>query len=77
MLYYKLYGGGSVAANSYQELATALWQSSQTESRTLEEFMEQTAQRCMLQTGAVISTYNINEFVTDLMHNGFLIEEVG
>lgn len=68
-------GGGTFTAKSNQELATAMWQNSKTESRTIEEFMEQTASRCMTQTGAVISTYSINEFITDLVHNGF-IEEV-
>ena len=71
---YKLLGGGTVSASNYQELAELLWKNSRTQTHTLEEFMEQTAARCMLQTGCIISTYNVDEFVTDLMFNGFVVE---
>ena len=69
---YKLMGGGFVTASSFQELAESLWKGSHTPTATLEDFMEQTAERCMLQMGCVISTYNVEEFVTDLIANGFV-----
>lgn len=71
---YKLLGGGMVTASDFHELAELLWKQSHTLTSTLEEFMEQTAERCKLQTSAIISTYNVEEFITDLIDNGFIIQ---
>ena len=71
---YKLLGGGIVSASNYQELAELLWESSHIPSHTLEEFMDRTATNCKIQTGAIISTYNVEEFITDLIFEGFVQE---
>jgi hypothetical protein len=71
---YKLLGGGIISASDYEELAELLWKSSHIPTHTLEEFMDRTAANCKIQTGAIISTYNVEEFITDLIFEGFVIE---
>lgn len=72
MITYKLLGGGTITASSTEEIIDALRRSSFTPEKTREDFMEAMASACKLQTGAIISTYNEDEFVTDLLANGFL-----
>jgi len=70
---YKLLGGGTVSASNSQELVEFLWKNSHMPTHTLEEFMDRTAANCKIQTGAIISTYNVEEFVIDLIDNEFII----
>lgn len=72
MIKYELLGGGTITASSPKEIIEALRQSSFTSEKTIEDFMEAMASACKVQTGAIISTYNEDEFVTDLLANGFL-----
>lgn len=61
-----------ITVSNYQELAEFLRMDSHTETEDLEDFMDTTAERCKLQTGAIISTYNVEEFITDLIENEFI-----
>lgn len=72
MIEYEILGGGTITASSTEEIIEALRRSSFTPEKTIEDFMESMASACKTQTGAIISTYNQDEFVTDLAANGFL-----
>ena len=72
---YALLGGGTITAASPDEIITEMRFQSMNPCATSAEFMEQTAEACRLQTGAIISTYNVEEFVADLLENGFLVKE--
>lgn len=72
---YMMLGGGLIEAASVSALVSQLRRQSQTNSNSDEAFMERTAALCKVQTGAIISTYTKEEFITDLIANGFLTEQ--
>lgn len=67
--------GLTIMGNTALELIEKLRADSFDPRGSVEEFMEATADAAMLQTGAIISTYDYDSFVTDLEHNGFLISK--
>ncbi|MCL5991548.1 MAG: hypothetical protein M1419_05540 [Bacteroidetes bacterium] len=72
---YNLLGGGTITAESNQEIVENLNLTSLFGRRkNLNEFMVETAKACQVQTGAEVRTNNINSFVEDLIKAGFLTE---
>jgi hypothetical protein len=71
---YDILGGGSFAATTPLEVVEALrldameW----VPSVGIEDFMEGMAQRCQVQTGAVVRTDSVANFVDDLQEHGFI-----
>lgn len=72
LLQFNLMGGSTVAGHTYDEIVSALRNQSRDPRANLYEFMEATAEACKLQTGAIISTFSAEEFVSDLTEEGFL-----
>ncbi|WP_187261297.1 hypothetical protein [Pontibacter beigongshangensis] len=70
---YKFLGGGQAKAASFQELAETMREESFEETDSLQEFMDETAIRCMVQRGSVIRTSSAEEFIQDLIDEGFII----
>lgn len=72
---YDLLGGGHVTAATPLDLVEALRQDSQAWAPTvgIEDFMDEYARRCALQTGAVVRTDDLLHFLYDLMRHGFLV----
>jgi hypothetical protein len=75
MMKYNLLGGGSIEAPTELGLVEALREDSMAWAPTvsIEDFMEEMAARCKIQTGATISTLDVNSFLIDLIANGFLL----
>lgn len=68
--------GVQIMGANYLEIVEKLRQNSFDPCGSVQEFMDATANACFEQTGAVISSYNEEQFVTDLLHNGFLNVDV-
>ena len=75
MMKYNLLGGGSIEAATALGLVEALRADAAAWIPTvsIEDFMEGMAERCKLQTGADISTLDVNSFLVDLIAHGFLV----
>jgi hypothetical protein len=71
---YQLKGGGSIKAASAQEAAEKLRSMSFNPCETLEDFIEETAKACYVQSSAEIRTSNVEDFVEDLIANRFMRE---
>ncbi len=69
---YHLKGGGTLEASSPAEIIDKLRAMSYNPETSREEFMTKTADACQVQTGAVISTWDDESFVEDLLSNGFI-----
>jgi hypothetical protein len=63
---YILHGGGTFYASTAQEFVTELRALSVNPERTVQEFMDAVAQRCILQSGAHIRTGSAEHFLCDL-----------
>lgn len=74
-MYFQTNDGLSIMGNTALEIIEKLRADSFDPRASVEEFMEATAEAAHLQTGAVISTFDYESFVTDLEHNGFLIPQ--
>lgn len=72
--HYALWGGGNIRGDTPESLVRALRQSSYHPCATEAAFMEEISERCRFYNGATISTYDYENFVADLIHNGFLKE---
>ncbi len=72
--HYSLWGGGTIRGDSPEALVRALRDSSYAPCATERAFMEETSERCRFYNGAIISTYDHENFVADLIHHGFLKE---
>jgi len=72
---YQLKGGGSLRAASAQEAAEKLRAMSFNPCDTLEDFIEETAKACYVQSSAEIRTTSVEDFVEDLIANEFMVEE--
>ena len=71
---YTLLGGGQVSGDTSVDIVVDLRNQSFNPASTLQEFMDQTADACKLQNGAIISSASPTEFVIDMVENGFLIK---
>lgn len=71
---YQMLGGGTVTGSTPEEIVAAMRADSWDPGATVEDFMEATSLACRVYSKAIISTYNAEEFVTDLIFNEFLVE---
>jgi len=71
---YRMLGGGTITGETPDEIVAALRASSRDPRATLADFMEETSRACRTYSGAIISTYNAEEFVADLIENEFLVD---
>ncbi|UOQ99910.1 hypothetical protein MUN81_10505 [Hymenobacter sp. 5317J-9] len=71
---YEVLGGGRIEAASPVELVEALRQLDHDwiHSVSVEDFMADMADRCKLQTGAVVRTDTMVNFLHDLQSGGFI-----
>ena len=74
---YHMMGGGTISGSTPEEIVAALWADTWNPEPTVEEFMEGMSSRCRTYSGAIVSTYNAEEFVIDLCANGFLVDAAG
>jgi hypothetical protein len=72
--HYALWGGGRIHGDSPQSLVDALRASSFHPCRSRAAFLEEISERCRFYNGATISTWDDENFIADLIHNGFLKE---
>lgn len=70
---YKVFGGGAIAAQSNQEVVAKLRATSMNPGESETEFMEQMSSAAKTWNGSIISTYNYDEFVADLIENKLLV----
>lgn len=71
---YEMLGGGTISGSNPQELAEALRNSSYTPLGSLEEFVEDVAQRCRdYDHDARVRTSPLSAFIEDLIAHGFLV----
>ena len=72
---YELKGGGTISGETSRDLVFQLNASSLFGGQTsLTRFMKQTSEACKLQTGAEIRFDTYDNFVGDLVANGFMSE---
>lgn len=76
---YDMLGGGSFEAATPLEVVEALRHDAMAwvPSVSIEDFMEGMAQRCQVQTGAVIRTDSVEHFVDDLLAADFIARRIG
>lgn len=72
--HYALWGGGRIQGDTPRALVRALRNSSYAPCSSVRAFMEDLSERCRFYNGATISTYDYENFVADLIYNGFLKE---
>lgn len=71
---YELLGGGFVEGNTAKEIVQRLNNASFFGAKeTIEEFMEETAKACEHQNGSTIRATTAEDFVADLIENGFMV----
>lgn len=71
---YQMLGGGTITGSTPEEIVAAMRADSWDPCESVEDFMEATSRACRGYSKAIISTYNAEEFVTDLIYNEFLVE---
>lgn len=78
MANYKMLGGGIITATTPNEFIEKLRALSFNPCESLEDFIEQTAKACLLQTGKYVAPGPAVEFLNELIEMGFVdkIEEV-
>ncbi|WP_375435097.1 hypothetical protein [uncultured Hymenobacter sp.] len=71
---YELLGGGHIEATTDLGLVEALRRDAQAwlPSVSIEDFMEGMAARCKIQTGAVVRTNSVANFIADLKEHRFV-----
>ena len=71
---YEILGGGQIEASSSLELVEAMRLQDQAwvPSVSIEDYMEDMAQRCKIQNGTAVSTDSVDVFLIDLIAGGFL-----
>ncbi|WP_201979373.1 hypothetical protein [Hymenobacter rubidus] len=71
---YEILGGGHIEAASPLELVEALRQIDLQwiHSVGVEDFMENMAEGCKIQTGALVRTDSVEHFLHDLQQGGFI-----
>jgi hypothetical protein len=69
-----MHGGGTIRGDTPEMIVRALRASSYHACASEQAFMEELSGRCRFYNGAIISTYDRENFVEDLIHNGFLKE---
>ena len=67
-------GGGTISGSTPEEIVVALRADSWKPEASVEEFMEAMSRRCRFYSGAVITTWNAEEFVNDLVNHRFLVD---
>lgn len=72
MANYKMLGGGIITANTPEEFVQKLRALSFNPCDTIEEFIETTAKNCLLQTGKFVQAGPADEFLSELIANGFV-----
>jgi uncharacterized protein YuzB (UPF0349 family) len=72
---YKMRGGGIIRGETAQEVVEHLRLRSFNPGDCLQEYMDKTAEACILYNGASIRHDTHENFVADLIKYGFLVEE--
>lgn len=65
--------GKMVNAVNYNEAVEQIRSTSFDKRSSVQEFMDATADAVKLHSGAIVSSYNCEEFIRDLVANGYLL----